>query len=49
MWGKVLGKVMDICLASSLISLSAVIVVKAVKEIKITFQGEKNNGSGDPE
>ena len=48
MCGKVLGKVMDVCLASSLVSLSAVIVVKAVKEIKTTFKGEKTNG-GDPE
>ena len=48
MWGKVLGKVVDVCLASSLVSLSAMIVVKAVKEIKSTVKGEKTNG-GNPE
>ena len=48
MWGKVMGKLMDVCLASSLVSLSAMIVVKAVKEIKTTVKGEKTN-DGDPE
>ena len=48
MWAKTMGKVLDVCLASSLVSLSAVIVVKAVKEIKTVIKGEKTNG-GDPE
>ena len=48
MWGKTLGKIIDVCLVSSLASLSAMVVVKAVKEIKIALKGEKTNG-GDPE
>ena len=48
MWGKVLGKVLDVSLAASIVSMSAVIVVKAAKEIKWMIKGdnkeEKANG-----
>ena len=47
MWGKVMGKVIDVCLASGLVSLSALVVVRAVKEIKTTIKGEKTN-AGNP-
>lgn len=48
MWGKVIGKVMDICLMSGLVSLTAVCVVKAVATIRDEITGGKKN-AGNPE
>ena len=48
MWGKVLGKVMDICLISGMVSVAAVCVTKAYATIRDKLKGEKKN-AGNPE
>ena len=44
MWGKTMGKVIDVCLATSLISMSAAIVAKTVSLIRKELNGGKENG-----
>ena len=46
MWGKIFGRVVDACLATGLVSLTALLVTKTVSAIKAEV---KNNGSRNPE
>ena len=48
MWGKVIGKICDVCLTTSLMSLATLVVVRTVKEVKKELTGGKSDGR-DPE
>lgn len=46
MWGKVISRICDVCLATGLMSLAVTCVAKSVKTVKETFKPkeEKTNG-----
>lgn len=44
MWKRAIAMILDVCLASSVASLSALIVATAIRGVKETIKGEKKNG-----
>ena len=46
MWGKIFGRIIDGCVATGVISLTALVVTKAVSAIRAEV---RSNGSRNPE